>query len=50
MRLFALGDTQDFGGLVAAALGRALDPHEERDFEDGERKTRPLVGVRGRDI
>ena len=28
----------------------ALDPHEERDFEDGEHKARPLVSVRGRDV
>ena len=50
MRLFALGDSREFGGSVAAALGRALDPHEERDFEDGEHKARPLVSVRGRDV
>ena len=27
-----------------------LDPHEERDFEDGEHKARPLVSVRGEDV
>jgi ribose-phosphate pyrophosphokinase len=50
MRLFALGDSRELGGSMAAALGRGLDPHEERDFEDGEHKARPLVGVRGRDV
>src|SRR5690606_27209831 len=46
----ALGDSREFGGSVAAALGRGLDPHEERDFDDGEHKARPLVSVRGRDV
>jgi ribose-phosphate pyrophosphokinase len=27
-----------------------LTPHEERDFEDGEHKARPLASVRGRDV
>jgi ribose-phosphate pyrophosphokinase len=27
-----------------------LCPHEERGFEDGEHKTRPLVAVRGKDV
>ncbi|WP_461477596.1 ribose-phosphate diphosphokinase [Mesorhizobium jarvisii] len=31
-------------------LSIELDPHEERDFEDGEHKARPLVSVRGRDV
>jgi ribose-phosphate pyrophosphokinase len=35
---------------VAAALGVSLAPHEERAFEDGEHKCRPLVNVRGRDV
>lgn len=49
MRLFALDATGPFGGRVADALGVTLDPHEERAFEDGEHKARPLVGVRGTD-
>lgn len=47
MRLFALNETASFGQAVARALGRDPDPHEERDFEDGEHKARPLVSVRG---
>lgn len=47
MRLFALSDTAAFGGKVAEVLGQPLDPHEERGFEDGEHKCRPLVSVRG---
>lgn len=50
MRLFALNQSRDFGLAVAAALGRELDAHEERNFEDGEQKSRPLVPVRGRDV
>ncbi len=47
--LFALEATHPFGERVALALGRPLEPHEERAFEDGEHKARPLVNVRGRD-
>ncbi|WP_163266915.1 ribose-phosphate diphosphokinase [Chelativorans alearense] len=50
MRLFALKGSEDLGAAVAVALGTALDPHEERDFKDGEHKARPLVGVRGEDV
>jgi len=50
MRLFALDASREFGERVAVALGRPLDAHEEREFEDGEHKARPLVCVRGDDI
>ena len=50
MRLFALKGTDQLGGAVAQALGTRLDPHEERDFEDGEHKARALVSVRGEDV
>lgn len=48
--LFALGASRPFGERVAQALGMTLCAHEERDFEDGEHKVRPLVNVRGRDV
>ena len=48
--LFALEDTRTWGEAVAAALGQPLAPHEERAFEDGEHKTRPLASVRGQDV
>lgn len=48
--LFALGFSHDFGAQVADALGLALAPLEEREFEDGEFKVRPLTSVRGRDV
>ncbi|MGB3834088.1 MAG: ribose-phosphate diphosphokinase [Mesorhizobium sp.] len=50
MRLFALKGTDWLGEAVAEALGRGLDPHEERGFEDGEHKARPLVSVRREDV
>lgn len=50
MRFFALKGTEQLGGAVAVALGTQPDPHEERDFDDGEHKARPLVSVRGRDV
>ncbi len=49
IRLFALEDAREFGEAVARKLGVELAPHEERNFEDGEHKARPLVGVRGCD-
>lgn len=48
--LFALAATRSLGEAVAGGLGLALAEHEEREFEDGEHKTRPLVSVRGRDV
>jgi ribose-phosphate pyrophosphokinase len=39
-----------FGEHVAKAIGLPLSDHEERDFEDGEHKTRPLISVRDRDV
>ena len=50
LSLFALNASRDFGQRVADALGIELSQHEEREFEDGEHKARPLVSVRGRDV
>ena len=50
MRIFALNASRPFGEKVAAALRVPLSDHEEREFEDGEHKARPLVGVRGGDV
>ena len=51
MMLFAL---QPQDKAVALALAQALDtdlsPHEERVFEDGEAKLRPLADPRGADV
>jgi len=48
--LFALHSTAALGTAVAAALNKPLAAHEERVFEDGENKTRPLEAVRGADV
>ncbi len=50
MRMFALNGTTILGRAIAEAAGMTLDAHEERDFDDGEHKARPLVSVRGEDI
>ncbi|MBS1791737.1 MAG: ribose-phosphate pyrophosphokinase [Acidobacteria bacterium] len=48
--IFAPVAARDFGEQVCARLGLSLSAHEEREFEDGEHKMRPLVSVRGRDV
>lgn len=48
--LFALSETREFARQVAAACGVPLADHEERDFDDGEHKIRPLCSVRGADV
>lgn len=50
MRIFALQESEPLGTAVATELSCELDPHEARDFEDGEHKARPLVSVRGEDV
>jgi ribose-phosphate pyrophosphokinase len=50
LSLFVLDASRPFGERVATALGVALTRHEEREFEDGEHKARPLENVRGRDV
>ena len=49
-RLFALGATAGLGRAISDALGQPLARHEERDFEDGEHKVRPLDPVEGADV
>ncbi len=50
IRIFALDISREFGEKTAGRLGLSLSDHEERDFEDGEHKLRPLVNVRGTDV
>ncbi|MGB8527569.1 MAG: ribose-phosphate diphosphokinase [Rhodoplanes sp.] len=49
LALFALNATADLGGEIARELWVPLAPHEEREFEDGEHKARPLDPVEGAD-
>lgn len=50
LSVFALNSSRDFGESVASHLGVSLAGHEEREFEDGEHKARPLETVRGHDV
>lgn len=45
--LFALHGSEALGGRVARHLEIPLSVHEEREFEDGEHKVRPLQRVAG---
>jgi ribose-phosphate pyrophosphokinase len=48
--IFALNASRDFGEKTCAYLRTSLTAHEEREFEDGEHKSRPLANVRGKDV
>ncbi len=50
LQLFALNASTGLGARVAAALDCPVAAHEEREFEDGEHKARPLDDVAGRDV
>lgn len=50
LRLFALHTSRELGEQVARQLALPLSAHEEREFEDGEHKARPLESVRGQDV
>lgn len=50
LKLFALERSAEFGSKVAEAAGMTLARHEEREFEDGEHKARPLESVRNADV
>lgn len=50
LQLFALDGDGGFGQRVSDQFGLPLSEHEERRFEDGEHKARPLVSVRGADV
>ena len=50
LSLFGLHGSADLAQGVAARLEIPLARHEERNFEDGEHKTRSLQSVRGHDV
>jgi ribose-phosphate pyrophosphokinase len=50
MKLFGLNQTRAFAERLAEQLRTNLAAHEERDFEDGEFKVRPLESVRGEHV
>ena len=49
-RLFALNASAALGSEIAGAGGTMLSRHEEREFEDGEHKARPLDCVEAADV
>ena len=49
MLLFSLDPDCPLAPALAAELDEPLSAHEDRGFEDGERKLRPLVDPRGAD-
>ena len=48
--IFALNASKDFGEKVCAHLHGPLCAHEEREFEDGEHRARPVDPVAGVDL
>jgi ribose-phosphate pyrophosphokinase len=48
--LFALQGSELHAARVAQRLGCSLARHEEREYEDGEHKCRPLDPVNGREV
>jgi ribose-phosphate pyrophosphokinase len=50
LSVLALHSSHALGLSICGHLGVPLAPHEEREFEDGEHKSRPLESVRGRDV
>lgn len=50
MLIFSLEPDSLFAPALAAELGEPIAPHEDRAFEDGEHKWRPLADPRGRDV
>jgi ribose-phosphate pyrophosphokinase len=47
--IFALAASRAEGEGIAGCLGAGLAEHEEKRFDDGERKLGPLADIRGRD-
>lgn len=50
MLIFSLDPDSGFAAALAAELDEALSRHEDRSFEDGEHKLRPLTDPRGDDV
>src|SRR6185437_16846637 len=50
LTLFALAGSEAYAEGLAAQLETPLSPIEQRHFEDGEHKIRPLVPVEGHDV
>jgi len=49
-QVFSLNGDAAIDPSIASRLQTSISPHEQREFEDGEFKIRPLVSVRGADV
>lgn len=50
LQVFAIESSREYGERVCHELSIPRSRHEEREFEDGEHKIRPLQDVRDRDV
>src|SRR5512137_964379 len=50
LMLFSMAASAELGVAIAATLRQPLAAHEEREFDDGEHKARPLDSVSGTDV
>jgi len=50
LKLFVLNSSRTFGEQVSLRLAVEPSLHEEREFEDGEHKARPLISIRGKNV
>ncbi len=50
MKLFSVEATREFSNRLGERIGTDLAAHEEREFEDGEFKIRPLESVSGQQV
>ena len=50
MLIFSPNHSAALARAIAAAIGTSLSASEEREFDGGEHKMRPLVDVAGRDV
>lgn len=50
LAIFAPSASRVMGERICGHLGSSLSNHEEKEFDDGEHKSRPLVSVRGKDV
>ena len=48
--LIVMNSSREYGNRVATQVAEEVVPHEEREFEDGEHKIRPLKSVRNLNV
>ncbi|TWT81598.1 Ribose-phosphate pyrophosphokinase [Planctomycetes bacterium CA13] len=48
--LIVMNASREYGNRIASHVAEEVIPHEERGFEDGEHKIRPLASVRNQNV